>query len=183
MRSVIFKILREYDILELIVNAVKRFSDNSKGVVSLNGKTSDPFDINTGVLQGEVLAPFLFVIIIDYVMNKSDGNFDFEYKQKSGSRAPAQVLNYLDFADDIALLEKLCNITNQQLAELSDVSRSVGLIINTDKTEYMAFNQPNDEDTAISLEAKRLNQVTEFQYLGSRMSSSQADFKRRRGLA
>ena len=47
----------------------------------------------------------------------------------------------------------------------------------------MTFNQPKDEDTAISLEGMRLNQVTEFQYLGSRMSSSQAHFKRKRGLA
>jgi len=32
------------------------------------------FDVSTGVLQGDVLAPFLFIGILDYVMYQSSNN-------------------------------------------------------------------------------------------------------------
>lgn len=57
-RAALFHILLQYGIPEKIVSAIKMFFDNSKGVAAVNGRTSDPFDITTGVLQGDVLASF-----------------------------------------------------------------------------------------------------------------------------
>ena len=42
-----------------IVNAISVLYKNSKSAVMVDGGLSDPFDITTGVLQGDVLAPFL----------------------------------------------------------------------------------------------------------------------------
>ena len=42
---------------------------NSKSTV-MDEDLSDPFDVTTGVLQGDVLAPFLFVVLVDYLLKK-----------------------------------------------------------------------------------------------------------------
>ena len=39
-------------------------------IISPNGETAT-FDILAGVLQGDALAPFLFVVVLDYVLRLS----------------------------------------------------------------------------------------------------------------
>ncbi len=63
-----FAILRHYDVPGVVVNSITVLYDNSKSAVMVNGMLSDPFQISTGVLQGDLLAPYLFVIVIDYLM-------------------------------------------------------------------------------------------------------------------
>ena len=46
------------------------FQNNQKSAVMVSGGLSDPFDVTTGVLQGDVLAPFLFVVLVDYLLKK-----------------------------------------------------------------------------------------------------------------
>ena len=72
-----FAILRHYGIPEKIVAAIRVLYDKSKSQVFVNGDLSDPFDITTRVLQGDVLAPFLFIIVMDYVIKQSSGNFGY----------------------------------------------------------------------------------------------------------
>jgi hypothetical protein len=177
-----FNILLEYGFPVQIVAAIQQLYNNSKGIVAVNGNSSEPFNINTGVLQGDVLAPFLFIIVIDHVLRKFTNNFGFEYEQRKSRRHEAKIISDLDYADDIALLEKLVSIANEQIAILNAEALQVGLVINAEKTEYMAFNQP-PEDQVLVLNGRPLKQVSDFQYLGSKMSSSANDFKRRKGLA
>ena len=47
----------------------------------------------------------------------------------------------------------------------------------------MAFNQPFNEPQHLELNGKTIKRVEDFQYLGSRMASSETDFKRRIALA
>ena len=62
---------------------------------------SEPFRVTTGVLQGDTLAPFLFVIVLDYAMRKIPPGYGFTIHKQ-----PRTVVEDLDFADDIALLDK-----------------------------------------------------------------------------
>ena len=66
---------------------------------------TEMFDIKTGVRQGCILPPFLFLIIIDFVMNKAMdvASFGIEWGQKKWAD--------LDFTDDIsAVSHKLAGI-------------------------------------------------------------------------
>ena len=71
--------------------------------------------VTTGVLQGDVLTPFLYITVIDYLMRKATENTESGVvtHPRRSRRYPAISLNDLDFfADDIALLES--SIPNAQ---------------------------------------------------------------------
>jgi len=61
-------------------------------VKTTNGVT-EMFDILTGVRHGCILPPFLFLIVIDFIMRKTT----------HGQLGPGKLAD-LDFADDIALV-------------------------------------------------------------------------------
>ena len=63
-REMMFSILRHYGIPKKIVEAVRVFHANSTSRVFVEGEVSEPFNITTGVLQGDVLAPFLFILLL-----------------------------------------------------------------------------------------------------------------------
>ena len=78
------------------------------------------------MLQGDVLAPFLFIIVIDYVSKRSAEDFGYLAHKgnnqdnsgrevRSTTRLPDYKINDLAFADDIALLEKDSTQAQRQL--------------------------------------------------------------------
>ena len=66
-----FKILPLHGILEQIINAIRALyiKTNAK-VLTPDGET-EQFDILAGVLQGDTLAPFLFILVLDYFLRIS----------------------------------------------------------------------------------------------------------------
>ena len=71
-----FAVLRHYGIPEPLVNAIGALYNNSKSAVVVDGNISDSFEVSTGVLQGDVLAPFLFIILVDYLLKKATSDLD-----------------------------------------------------------------------------------------------------------
>ncbi len=57
-RKTMFNILRHYGVPVKIVKAIEAIYHNSKSVVLVDGNVSEEFDVTTGVLQGDTLAPF-----------------------------------------------------------------------------------------------------------------------------
>ena len=68
---------------------------------------TDYLDIVAGVLQGDTLTPYLFVICLDYVLRtctdlmKENG---FKLAKERGRGYSAQTITDADYTDDIALL-------------------------------------------------------------------------------
>ena len=58
-------------------SAIRVLYDRSTSQVYIQGQLSEPFAITTGVLQGDVLAPFLFIIVIYYVSKRSAEDFGY----------------------------------------------------------------------------------------------------------
>ena len=83
------------------------YTNTKAKVISPDGET-EMFDITTGVLQGDTLAPFLFIIVLHYAMRKAmagkEEELGFTITPRRSRRHPKVVLADLDFADDIALL-------------------------------------------------------------------------------
>ena len=87
-REMMFSILRHYGIPEPIVEAIRVLYTNSTSRVYVEGEISEPFQITTGVLQGDVLAPFLFIIVIDYVSSISAGYYGYTTHKASERKNP-----------------------------------------------------------------------------------------------
>ena len=82
----------------------------------------------TGVLQGDVLAPPLFVVLVDYLLKKATSQLDSgAVTHPCRSRQhPAKSLNDLDFAD-IALLESWISQAQAQLSKTAEAAANLGL--------------------------------------------------------
>ena len=138
-------------------------------------ETQDYFDIVAGVLQGETLARYLFIISLDCVLRTSIDKIrenGFELKKKSSRRYPAKTITDADDADDIALLANTPNQPETLLHSLERAAAGIGLHVNAHKTEYMCYNQTGDISTLVGTSLKL---VDKFTSLGSIVSSTEKD--------
>ena len=74
------------------------------------------------------------------------------------------------------------NRATLELKRVKEEAELVGLGINVKKTECMVFNIPDDQDK-LMLESQEIIKVNDFKYLGSKVSSTESDFKNRKALA
>ena len=147
-------------------------------VRSADGDT-EYFDIVAGVLQGDTLAPYLFIISLDYVLRTSIDKIrenDFKLSKKRSKRYPAKTITDADYADDLALLANTPNQAETLLHSLERAAAGIGLHVNAHKTEYMCYNQTGNITT---LDGASLRLVDKFTYLGSSVSSTEKDIDTR----
>ena len=131
------------------------------------------FDIVAGVLQGDTLAPYLFIIYLDYVLRTSIEKIrenGFELTKKRSRRYPAKTITDADYADDIAILANTANQAETLLHSLERVAAGIGLHVNARKTEYMCYNQTGDISKQ---DGSTLKLVDKFTCLGSSVSSTE----------
>ena len=185
-RKAMLHILLNYGVPPQFVQAIAYLYDNPKSFVqTLDGPTK-AFLTTAGILQGDTLAPFLFVIVVDYILRQSAD----QMKEKGlyiGRRSGRQSSNYLtdlDYADDIALTANLISSAQDLLLSLEIASEKVGLKLNTKKTKCLHLNQDlNQAQSIFSKTGAPIKQVEDFKYLGSFIGDSKRDFLTRKGLA
>ena len=137
------------------------------------------FDIVAGVLQGDTLSPYLFIICLDYVLRTSLDKIrenGFELTKKRSRSYPAKTITDADYAEDIAILANTPNQAETLLHSLERAAAGIGLYVNAHKTEYMCYNQTGDIFTQ---DGSPLKLVDKFTYLGSSVSSTQKDIDTR----
>ena len=103
-----------------------------------------------GVLQGDTLAPYLFIICLDYVPRTSIDKIienGFVLKKKRSRRYLAKTITDADYTDDIALLANTPNQAETLLHSLERADTGIDLHFNAHKTEYMCYNQTGDIST------------------------------------
>ena len=160
------------------------YTNTQATVLTPDGET-DPFDILAGILQGDTLAPFLFIIVIDYIMRVSVDSIPesgLMYQPRKSSRNPALYVTDADFADDIALLSDNLQGAQALLSSLESAANCVGLHLNETKTEFMPVNIRNNQEIK-TLSENILKCVEDYKYLGSHIQNSEKDFNIRKGMA
>ena len=101
------QILQAYGIPKETVAAIMILYRNTKVKVRSPDGDTEYFDIVAGVLQGDTLAPYLFIICLHYVLRTSIDKIKengFELTKKRSRRYPATTITDADYADDIAIL-------------------------------------------------------------------------------
>ena len=101
------QILLVYGLHKETITAIMMLYKNTKVKVRSPDDDTDYFDIVAGVLQGDTLAPYLFIICLDYVLKTSIDKMkdnSFKLTKERSRRYPAQTIMDVDYINDIALL-------------------------------------------------------------------------------
>ena len=147
-------------------------------VCSPDGDT-EYFDIVVWVLQRDTLAPYLFIICLDYVLRTSIDKIrenGFALTKKISRTCFAKTITDADYADVIAVLANTPSQAEIQLHSLERATAGIGLHVNAHKTEYMCYNQIGDISR---LDGTPLKLVDKFTYPGSSVSSTEKDIDTR----
>ena len=169
------QILLAYGLPKETVAAITILYRNTKVKVRSPDRDTEYFNIVAGVVQGDMLAPYLFIICLDYVLRTSIDKIrenGFELTKKRSRRYPAKTITDADYADNIALLANTPNQAKTLLHSLEWAAVGIGLHFNAHKTQYMCYNQTGDIST---LDGTSLKLVDKFIYLGSSVSSTEKD--------
>ena len=140
---------------ELLAN-IKALYVNSKSRVRTKEGSTEWFDVTSGVRQGCVLSPLLFIVYMDKITQEANTH-------------PEQ-LNELLFADDQSLIHPDKDSLQAHATRLNNACNKYGMKISTAKTEVMQIS--NTQSTLdININNQTLKQVDEFKYLGSIFTS------------
>ena len=152
---------------------------NTKVKVRSPDGDTEYFDIVAGVLQGDILAPYLFIICLDYVLRTSidkirENGFELREEAKGTlqkqSQTPTTLMTWRYWR--IRLIKPRSSLMHS----LEWAVVGIGLHVNAHKTEYMCYNQTSNIAT---LDGASLKLVDKFTYLGSSVSSIEKDIDTR----
>ena len=101
-RSKMEQILETYGMPNEIIKAIMIIYKNTQVFVRSPDVDTEFFNIIAGVLQGDTLAPYLFIIVLHYILRNLDQNknLGFTLRKQLSRRYPDEMLTDAGFADD-----------------------------------------------------------------------------------
>ena len=125
----------------LISDIIQMYSDTSACVSTELGPT-EWSKTTSGVLQGDTLSLYLFIVLSDYALMKTlQNNVGFVVHKRNGRRHPAIYIGALAYADDICLLAESIDDVECSLLQLETSAAKIGEAINYNKTKAMHLRQ------------------------------------------
>ena len=184
-RAAITWLLTTYGVPTSLASAILEPYAGSSAFVQTSHGPSEEFSTTSGVLQGDTLAPLLFLIAMDYVLRRSLKESDsYVLVPRRSSRNPAVHLPALAYADDVALLCCDPSAAQRALTRLCEESERVGLFVNAKKTEVLHIGLSSGNTPAIVLPTgETITQCDDFRYLGSKLVSPDSIVSDRRAQA
>ncbi len=130
-RKSLWQLLRHYGIPIKLTSLIKNSYEGMTCRVAHGGHFTKSFAVRTGVRQGCLLSPFLFLLAIDWILKKTTAG-----KRNGIQWTLGNQLNDLDFADDIALLSHNRQQMQEKTSDLSSVSAQLGLRIHEGRQKF-----------------------------------------------
>ena len=163
---------------------IDMFKDLYTDIVScvrLDGELSDWFFFGSGVRQGCTVAPSLFLLPVDWVLQRtSHGGF-------LGATMGTETITDLDYADDVALLTETLEVLLLALDVLKEEARPLGLEVNWQKTKIQTTTtDPDTTPASVQVSGNSVEVAQSFVYLGAEIhstGSSEPEVRRRIGIA
>ena len=163
--SILLNKLKYYGVCGMSLYWFESYLSDRKQYVQFNDSTSSYSSISTGVPQGSILGPLLFIIYMNDIANVTN-KFHFTL-----------------YADDTSLVEPICTFTtgtnrnfetsdsiNSELSLITDWLCLNKLSLNAKKTKMMIFHHRQRNISKINLNLiinnTEIEQVKEFDFLG-----------------
>ena len=178
-RETLWQLLRHYGVPLKLVGLIKNSYAGMTCRVVHNGQLTESFSVKTGVRQGCLQSPFLFLLAIDWVMKTATA-----HRRDGIQWTLLEQLDDLDFADDLALLSHSHQQMQAKTTQIAATSLQTGLKIHEGKTKILKVNARSENP--IVLHGKDLVEVEAFTYLGSIIDTkggTDADVRARIGKA
>ena len=181
-RKYLYETLEFFGIPNKLTRLIYMTLCKSRSKVKAQGEYSREFPIQQGLRQGDSLSCMLFNLVLERVIRNINvdtrGTITEYFNREAPNIHPSgtlysQPLQYLAYADDIALLGKNKNAIQQALTELEDASKLAGLEINDHKTKYMVLmrDDTKEEDKEdFKTKNRTFERVDTFKYLGSSLN-------------
>ena len=126
------KALKAFNFGESFIKWIKLLYTNVSSCLINNGNTSGYFDVTRGVRQGDPMSSYLFIIAVETLSHAIR-----ECKEIEGIKIGTNEIKLVQFADDTTPTLGSKKSIKPLLNLLKDFAKASGLIINTDKTEFL----------------------------------------------
>jgi len=151
--------LKYYGIRNKALALFNSYMTNRYQYIVLNNSKSDLLPIKTGVPQGSILGPLLFIIYINDIVQASN------------------IFRPIIYADDTTLFTTICSsntqeniskILNNELSKISTWLKLNKLSLNCSKTKAMLFHKPQKKiiSPSLQIDGNEIEFVKQFNFLG-----------------
>ena len=158
----LWKILKAMGIPDHLTCLLKNLYAGQEATVRTGHGTTDWFQIGKGVCQGCILSLCLFSLYAEYIMRNAGLD-----KAQAGIKTAVRNLNNLRYADDTTLMAESKELLKGLLMKVKEESEKVGLKLNIQRTEIMAFGPI----TSWEIDGKTVETVADFILGGSKITA------------
>lgn len=161
-QEIMWKILELYGVPKKLIEIAQETYNGAKIKVVHKGAVGPGFEVKSGVKQGDIFSPTVFIIVLDFVLRHVN------QKKRGIQWNPFTRLADLDYADDIVAMAHTMTEIKAFTDDLVKFASVVGLKVNVAKTKLMKINTQNTRATnQLTVEGVVVEEVENFKYLGS----------------
>ncbi len=141
---------------------MESYLSNRKQYVEIDDSVSDMLDLTTGILQGSILGPLLFIIYMNDIAHASKMFNFIIYADYTTLSTIIEIV--IRSTIDLAISE----ILNNKLSMVNNWLKVNKLSLNIKKSKYMIFHSKKKKVQSLILKIDNVNieQVAEFNFLG-----------------
>ena len=136
----LYKLSKSYNLQGRLFNNLSTIYESSTAQIRVNRLLSDPFNVSSGVKQGDIISPILFSMYLnDLATGIKELNCGIDINRFK--------LDILLYADDIVLIAPDEKSLQKMINHINTWCTKWRMSINTDKTQIMHFRRPKSNVT------------------------------------